>query len=294
MGFEFVSNILTNMKRLILCIFFARALAIGAQPLVFHLPDRVERRAAKWIRSIPSEERPNIYFRLGDAHNSSHDYELLCCSDGNNGGEWGRCVSQSNRYVEINTQVFPLSFDFDELYALNSIQTFATPGIVGARDGLIKRQITIFHGFKINFDKKDFKRRRKIVESSLTKPFRYKTRSPIVYFINDQVEKEVADSFKSQEIENSYIVLSNNRRFSILELFIFEEDTDSLTRSLVQRTNRFLLIGKAKIPILFNYDYILDSTRKSSHIQDSQAEIIKKAPIMKFLLRKHLQKASPE
>ena len=240
----------------------------GAQPIVFHLPDKVEKKANKWIQTLTDEASQQVYFRLGIALNPAYDYELCCCTGLNSDTAWGRYARNSNSFLSINNQLYPLSFDFDEYYGLDTAQVLDPPGRVGFREGLIKRQLTIFHGSRIVFKQNDtlhdshkcglwlpFSKRRKIVKEVKTSiDNRFQSDSlPIVYFINDQVETTIANYLKERGVRNAYVVLSQNNGVKLLELYYRERDNNDYNDAIVTRTNRFLLAGEDRIPIILDY-----------------------------------------
>lgn len=228
----------------------------GAQPIVLQLPRRVEKKANKWIRTLTEEAAQQVYFRLGAANNPNSDYELYCCTDLNNNTVWSRYAINSNLFLAIDNHLYPVCFDFDEYYALDIDQVLDPPGSPGCRDGLVRRRLSIFHGSTITIKQKDTFHRSHKRGLPIVNHFQPDL-SLIVYFINDKVETSIYNYLKDMEKQNAYVILSQMNGVKQLRLAFFEKNESLvINETLASRTNRFLLVGDDRIPLIPDYVFI--------------------------------------
>lgn len=272
----------------IMLLFLAFPYVAGAQPIIFQLPNKVEKKANRWIQALTEETSRQAYFRLGVAFNPLFDYELYCCTGLNNDTVWSRFARNSNCFLSIDNHLYPLYFDIDEYYGLDAAQVLDPPGSVGFREGLVKRQVSTFHGFRIEFKQNDtlhnshkrglwfrLSKRRKIVkEISPTIDNHFQSKSlPIVYFISDIVETSIEYSLKNREAQNAYIILSHSNGIKLLELVYFDnKDSLEFNEEIITRTNRYLLVGNDKIPIILSYVFVFGASEADNSVFNRQKE----------------------
>ena len=153
-----------------------------------------------------------------------------------------------------------MCFDFDEYYALDADQVLDPPGSPGFRNGLVRRRLSLFHGPRIAFKQKDTFHHSHKRGLSIVNHFQSDS-SPIVYFISDKVETSIDNYLKDREKQNAYVILSQINDIKQLELVFFDKD-DGLRfdETLVARTNRFLLVGDDRIPLIPGYYFIFGTS----------------------------------
>ena len=171
-------------------------------------------------------------------------------------------------FFEIGNQLYPVVYDLDEYYGLRSDQALYPPGVIGNRDSRIMRTATIFHGMKLYFKKELlFRESTKTKYKSAVKKnednkyvFVKHHSLPIVYYINDHVEISIADFIGSQPSRESYVLISLTNGTTKLELFLRDDTQDYIIQKIAPLSNRYLLVGNERVPIVFDYDYLLNAT----------------------------------
>lgn len=111
----------------------------------YFFPDKVEMLIDSCIHSYKSEML-NFYFLL--AKDSAYSI-TIGKYDWKERGNLLSWINQTNRYVVVNSEKYPLLFDYDLTFAgidLNNVGTF------GNREGNIKRAKLLLHGLTIIFN----------------------------------------------------------------------------------------------------------------------------------------------
>lgn len=229
-----------------LCLLFS-----SLNPIVYELPQKGERKAVHWIRTLSKGTPDSVFFRIKKGSIGSHEFVISCCTTDND--HWSNIAHLSNRYIRINNNYYPLILDYDDDYSLTSEQTLSIPGEIGCRDGLIKRVLTIFHGHSFTLRCKKTPRIRLDLDNKHTLLEKIVS-TPIVYYINDSIENAVFSFLKTlpSESQTSYFAIYSQEEDICQLKIIYAGQEESLTR----RTNRFLITDNIKIPLFFDYDIL--------------------------------------
>lgn len=248
------------------CLFTFLCLSFSLlHPIVYELPQKGERKAVRWIRTLSKGAQDSVYFRIKKESIGSHEFVINCCTIDND--HWSSIALLSNRYIRIKKKYYPLILDYDDHYSLTSEQTLSIPGEVGCRDGLIKRVLTIFHGYSFALRYKNTPRIRFDLDNKHAL-LEKKVSAPIVYYINDSIENtliSILDTLPSQSQTSYFAIYSQEEDICQLELLYAKQE-----ESLTKRTNRFLITDIIKIPLFFDYDMLfwLDENQKRLLVTD--------------------------
>ncbi len=132
------------MKKIILlAFFFAGSLYTQAQSLdtiLYILPDPVEVKLDIELNRLIDRSPDNVEFILEKKDVNKYRIRLY-------GPPY--YSKKSNRYVIINTQKYPLIFDYDSKFGTTEPNSI---GSIGKRDGQIMRGIFMSEDYSITFD----------------------------------------------------------------------------------------------------------------------------------------------
>ena len=238
------------MTTLLLCfLVLLRPSLLGTDSIEYHFPRHIEKRMARWIELIDSKETASIFFCLHHSNRKAGELQVICCS-GLGKDAVGILAERSRRYVFVKGRKIPILFDYDERYSLSPDQDIIDIGPYGYRDGTVKRRAYLFHGPTFSFKVK--KSTNEIIgkesENHIDADLFRDTNHAIVYVFSDEVERVLCEEYERRK-END---------INCLQIAIDDEGNTVFQWKRLPRidsqTNRFAVVGKYYIPLLFDYD----------------------------------------
>ncbi|PUZ19328.1 hypothetical protein GA0116948_1297 [Chitinophaga costaii] len=140
------------MKKIIIVsiifIFTQFTVRAQSQKIWYILPDSVEVRLNRYIlTSIPKQEVQKLFFLLKRDSLNSYNITVIPLTH-NTDLNIIRWVEDSNRYVLVNKNLYPLLLDYDFIFGTPEYNNI---GEFGQREGSIKKIYLIPHRYTIYF-----------------------------------------------------------------------------------------------------------------------------------------------
>jgi len=149
MGKEKINNIFFRIMRkiiYILILFWVSQILTSVQnkdSIIYILPDKVE---VKLSEHVEKENLSHFGFYLTSMDNEKYRIYISELNEGNK-NYW---QLNTNRYVILKNEKYPLYFDYDTFFSTRKPTEI---GEYGKREGYILKSHPIFEGYNLTFDK---------------------------------------------------------------------------------------------------------------------------------------------